>query len=539
MSDTIYHNARVYTVNDDQPWAEAIHVRDGKILAIGSSAEVLKAAGNAQTIDLAGRMVMPGIHDAHSHLIWAARRQLEHSCQLDDPQTLDELAAQLRAYWHKRGDKRGDNHGHKHADRGWLFGSVYNPLVFTADVLTRQWLDDVLPGVPIVIHDFSYHNVMANSLALAAAGIDRDTPSTPRGTVVKDAVSGEPTGVLREQAWAPLYMVAPEFTAQENALALHKAAAICNAYGITSVQEASANRPFLAAAKCLDDAGNLNLNLTCHIPWGSLILAQCERDEQERVIAERAQYAGKRVNVNAIKVALDGTSMAPTFSHVPLDPHTDVPITYNLLLDSDELSAKIRAWTADGMIVKSHCTGYGSVRIGLDNYERASSVERKPGQMHDIAHAHYVSNADRERFAELGVIAEMSPAIWHIPEYQEALGRAYDFRTLHAHGATMTVGSDWLLPPTPNLFPALAGMLEHGDESVPLSVGVRMLTLNGAIAVGRSAQCGSLEPGKDATFIVLDRNLFEASPEQIAGTQVLTTVLQGQRVFERNEAWQA
>ncbi|WP_322069463.1 amidohydrolase [Paraburkholderia bannensis] len=527
MSGTIYHNARVYTVNEDQPWAEAIHVRDGKILAIGSSEALLNAGGAAQTVDLAGRMVMPGIHDAHTHLIWAAQRQLEQSCQLDDPQTLDELAAQLRAYWQKRSAQgRG----------GWLFGSVYNPLVLTAEVLTRQWLDEVIPGVPIVIHDFSYHNVMANSLAMAAAGIDRDTPSTPRGTVVKDPVSGEPTGLLREQAWAPLYMVAPAATAEENALALLKAASICNEYGITSAQEASANRPFLAAAKHLDDSGSLHLNLTCHIPWGSLFLAQCERDEQERVIAERASYAGKRVDVDAIKVALDGTSMAPTFSHVPLDPQTDVPITYNLLLDSDELSAKIEEWTAQGMIVKSHCTGFGSVRIGLDNYERAGSVERRPGQMHDIAHAHYVSEADRGRFAQLGVIAEMSPAIWHIPEYQQALGKAYDFRTLHECGATMTVGSDWLLPPTPNLFPALAGMLEHGDESVPLSVGVRMLTLNGAVAVGRDAQRGSLEVGKDATFIVLDRNIFESSPQQIAGTQVLTTVLQGQHVFERAQA---
>jgi len=126
----------------------------------------------------------------------------------------------------------------------------------------------------------------------------------------------------------------------------------------------------------------------------------------------------------------------------------------------------------------------------------------------------------------------MSPAIWHIPEYQEALGKAYDFRTLHEHGALMTIGTDWMLPPTPNLFPALAGMLDHGDESVELELALQMLTVNGAIAVGQQDRWGTLETGKDATFIVLDRNLFETEPEAIADTQVLQTFFQGKQVYD-------
>ena len=168
-----------------------------------------------------------------------------------------------------------------------------------------------------------------------------------------------------------------------------------------------------------------------------------------------------------------------------------------------------------------------------DSYERAAHVARKPGQFHDIAHAHYVSPRDRARFAELGVVAEMSPAVWHIPEYQDALGRAYDFRTLHEHGALMTVGTDWLLPPTPNLFPALAGMLVHGDESVPLEIAIQTLTINGAKAVNQDKRWGSLEVGKDATFIVLDRNLFEVSNSEMADTQVDKTFVQGQEVYTR------
>jgi predicted amidohydrolase YtcJ len=119
---------------------------------------------------------------------------LEYSCELNDPQTLDELAQQLKAYWAKYA-----------SERTWIFAGLYNPLIFTADILTREWLDQVIPHVPIVIHDFSFHNVMANSLALELAGITRDTPSTIRAKIEKDPLTGEPTGILREGAWVKLY----------------------------------------------------------------------------------------------------------------------------------------------------------------------------------------------------------------------------------------------------------------------------------------------------------------------------------------------
>lgn len=521
----LYHGGLIYTVQDNAPWAEAMLVQNGEIIAIGSNENVAaQASTNAARVSLEGRTVIPGIHDAHSHLIIAAGRQLGFGLQLDDPKTLDELGEQLSAYWAD------------HADREWIIGGVYNPLIFTPKVLTRAWLDELLPGVPVIIHDYSYHNVMASSAALAAAGITRESIAKPGGVIEKDPDTGELTGRILEMAVATLYYATPQPSKSELVKSLKTAVEICNRFGITSVQEASARLAFLEAAKELDQNNALNANLICHIPWGSPILALCERPEQERVIAERHKYAGKHVHVDAIKVALDGTSMAPIFSHVPLDPETDEPITYNLLLDADELESKVEEWTRDGLIVKAHCTGYGSTRIGLDVYERASHVTGKPGQMHDIAHAHYVSETDRGRFAQLGVVAEMSPAIWHVPAYREALGKAYDFRTLHEHGALITIGTDWALPPTPNLFPALAGLLTHGDESVPLELGIRMMTLNGAIAVGQSDAWGSLAPGKDATFVVLDRNIFEASPEEIAETEVISTVFRGKEVYSHQPA---
>jgi len=359
MKSILYFNARIYTVVPELPWADSMLVEDGVITAIGERSQVSDlATTDVECVDMQGRMLMPGIHDAHTHMMWAAARQLGYSCMLDNPQSLDELAAQLRSYW---GDRERI---------GLLTASVYNPLVLTADVLTREWLDTVLPGVGICVHDFSFHNAMCNTAALQAAGITRDTVPSAGGVIVKDPVTGEPTGLLRESAWARIYMSAPANSAEDDIRALKYGAATCNRFGITSAQEASGQRAFMQAAHKLDKDGELGMNVICHIPWGSEILSGCDRAGQEQVIAERHQYASAHVHVNAIKVALDGTSMAPTFSHVPLDPITDQPVTYNLLLDSDELVDKIAEWSADGMIIKSHCTGYGSVRIGLDNYER-------------------------------------------------------------------------------------------------------------------------------------------------------------------------
>ena len=157
---------------------------------------------------------------------------------------------------------------------------------------------------------------------------------------------------------------------------------------------------------------------------------------------------------------------------------------------------------------------------------------------HELGHTNLVTLADMPRFVELGVIAEMSPSVWHI--YGRLLGDppqdAWEFGTLHKHGAMLTVGTDWVVTPTPNLFPALEGMLDRGDESVELPTALRAITLNGAYAVGRETSRGSLEPGKSADFIVLDRNLFDIPVSEISETQVLRTVFEGRTVYHAEKS---
>ena len=156
---------------------------------------------------------------------------------------------------------------------------------------------------------------------------------------------------------------------------------------------------------------------------------------------------------------------------------------------------------------------------------------------HELAHTNLVTPDDFSRISFLDMVAEMSPAVWQI--YGQTLGdppqRAWEFKKMLENEVLMTVGTDWAVTDEPNLFPGLAGMLTHGDNSIDIFAATQALTLNGAIAMGRDDELGSLEAGKNANFIVLDRNIFEATPSEIASTKVLQTFFEGELIFESNE----
>ena len=204
-----------------------------------------------------------------------------------------------------------------------------------------------------------------------------------------------------------------------------------------------------------------------------------------------------------------------------------------MLFPPDVLNDAVVRFDRMGLKVKLHVAGDGSARTALDAIERARKANPGSEVRHELGHTNLVTPADMPRFAELNAIAEMSPTMWHV------LGRllgdpprdAWEFGTLHEHGAMLTVGTDWVVTPTPNLFPALEGMLDRGDESIELPVAVQAMTINGAVAVGKEKASGSLEEGKYANFIVLDRNMFEIPIADISETRVLRTVFEGGTVF--------
>ncbi|MGY1813371.1 amidohydrolase [Blastococcus sp. SYSU D00820] len=518
---TAYVNGRVYTVDPTRPWAEAALVEDGVFTAVGSDGEVRAAAPpGTDVVDLGGRMVMPGIHDAHIHLL-ASGLKFRFEARLTPFATPEQIAAELAAC--------GCTGPAEDGGEPWLVGGEYFPQGFGEAGPDRAFLDEVFPDRPVFLYDYSIHHGLANTRALEAAGLTAETEDPPGGRYPRRPGTRELTGELVEQARWPVMRAIPDHPDEVYRDAVAWAAATCHRFGITSVQEASASPQALRAFGALDRAGQLDLHVAAHLVWREEGFGMASTAQLDRSIAERASAASAHVDTRFIKIWLDGAPLPPHMTQADIAPDGSVDPS-RLLVPADELAETLRRFDAEGCQVKVHTAGEGAVRAALDAFEAVREANGSDGPRHELAHTAFIHEDDYARFGRLDVVAEMSPAIWHIPEF--GLQHGFKFATVLRSGATMTVGSDWIITPDPNLFPALQGMLEWGEDAVDIATALRIMTLGGAEAVGRGDRQGSIEVGKSADFIVLDRDLLEIPADQVGGTRVLRTVFEGRTVFE-------
>lgn len=519
---TLFVNGRFYTVESNRPWVEALMVEGGVIAAMGSTEEILDSAGEQDTIiDLGGRMVMPGIHDAHIHLLMSGLKfgfECRLSANAQPKQVVDDLCECLKC----RSGKLSS----------WIIGGEFNPYAFADGELDRRFLDEHFPDQPVYLFDYSIHHAMVNSKALELAGIDASTPDPFGGKIIRRPDSNEPTGELVERARWAVSAVIPPYEPDIYLQALQWSIQMAHRFGITSVQEASASLPELQALKTLDEKDDLGLHVAAHLVWqevtfsGGLSCAQ-----QEKLIAGRRDFQSRHVDTNFVKCWLDGAPLGPHFTQADIIEGGRID-SRNILIPEEQLTEALIAFDRQGITLKIHCAGEGAARTALNAVAHTRAVNGPDGPLHEIAHAGFIHPDDRARLASLGVIAEMSPALWHnkTPEFA-VLDAGFKFSTMNRLGTHVTVGSDWIITSDPNLFPPLQGMLERGEESVDLPTALRMMTLNGAKAVGREKERGSLAIGKSADFIVLDRNLFEIPTGYVGGTRVLRTVFEGKTVY--------
>ncbi|MFL1453976.1 amidohydrolase [Marinobacter sp. GN3S48] len=522
-SEKLFINGRIYTVNAEAPWVDAMLVRDGVIQALGSDRELRNAVGSeVEVVDLEGRMLMPGIHDAHIHLLMSGLK-FGFECRVSMDANADQVAEQLCDCLKCRSSKLSN----------WVIGGEFNPYAFEEGTLDRAALDQKFPDRPVYLFDYSIHHALVNSKALELAGINASTPDPRGGRFVRRTGSDEPTGELVERARWPVSRVIPPYEPDIYRDALRWSQEMAHRFGITSVQEASASLPELKALRELEEADELKMHVAAHLVWEEVTFAgglSCE--EQEGLIASRSDHKSRHVNTRFVKCWLDGAPLGPHFTEARIDAASNRIDQDKILIPEDQLTEALMRFDRDGITLKMHCAGEGAVRTALNAVERVRAANGNDGPLHEIAHAGFVHPDDRPRLARLRVVAEMSPALWHRKEPEfEPLKAGFKFNTLDAMGTHITIGSDWIITPDPNLFPALQGMLERGDESVDLRKALRMMTLDGARAVGQEKQIGSLEVGKAADFIILDRNLFEIPTSDVGETRVLSTYFAGDRVY--------
>ena len=519
-ADSVYLNARIYTVDQAKPWAEALAVSGDRFVFVGDVQEAQKYVGPSTLVtDLAGQMIMPGIHDAHIHYLLAGLH-VEAYCELPPGASPEGMVEALKLC--AEGQAQDD----------WIVAGFFYAEQFPDEQPNRSYLDAAFPDTPVYLIEFSEHHGLANSKALEIAGIDNSTAVPFGGGLPRDD-AGELTGEMVESAtWLIKQHIPPQPDAAI-ASAIRWASQRASQFGITSTQEAAATKPALLGLNAVDAAGELNQRVAAHLVLKSSMFGGATFDELEQLVTERQDYASPHVETDLVKMWIDGSPTPPYFTEAGYDDAAAQIDLDNLLIPAEELSATVTRLDGLGIKTKMHVAGAGAAHAALNAIAAARAANPESTLKHELGHTNLVIPSDLGRFKELNAVAEMSPSVWQI--YGRTLGSpprpAWQFKSIFDRGALITIGTDWPVTTDPNLFPALEGMVDRGDESIGLADAIAAMTINGAIALGWEAEQGSIENGKIANFIVLDRNLLEIDVADISETRVLMTVFEGRVVY--------
>ncbi len=534
-ADLVLRNGAVYTVVPTQPWAEAVAVADGRIVAVGSDDEVAPLIGaDTRVVDLEGKMLLPGFGDSHVHPVD------NRGCNVRDIVTLDAVIDAIREC------------ASEGAADEWIRGGGWALFLFDQANPHKSVLDEIAPGRPIILTSQHGHSAWASSRALELAGVTKDTPDPENGRIERDPATGEPTGTLHESASRLVYEHVPEPSAEQRTDALRRGIQLANSLGITSFQDAGGGRESLQAYAALESRGEL----TVRAVTGLRINAEEGLENVARVVALRNEFGGERFRPTAVKIGGDGLIYNHTAALI--EPYADRPdFRWHPNIAPEDLNPLVAALDAEGFQVHVHAVGDATVRYALDAFEHARAVNDERDSRHHIAHIDLAHPDDFPRFAELGAIANFQP-IWaqrdemviDLIEPRIGLERTrwvYPVGAVVDAGGRIAFGSDWgvsSMNPLEGMQVAVtrrgltAGPGEpfNAEEVVDLATAIAGYTIDVAYLNFRESEIGTLEVGKYADLVVLDRNLFDIPPEEIHQAKVLVTLLEGESVYE-HESW--
>lgn len=520
-------NARVWTGDARRPWADAVAVSGERLAAVGTSAEIRKLApAGARIIDAGGAMLVPGFIDSHVHFVDGGFRL--SSVQLRDAATPAEFIARIKAF------------AATVPAGTWITGGDWDHERWGGELPRHEWIDSITPNNPVWINRLDGHMGLANQKALAAAKVDRSTADVDGGTIVRDA-HGQPTGILKDNAQGLIDAVAPPPSAEMSDRALDAAMKYVAEQGVTSVDNMGSWED-LAVFERARKANRLGTRIYAVVP-----LASWERLRD--TVAARGR-GDAWLKIGGLKGFVDGSLGSHTAAM--LEPFTDAPSDTGLLVNTPE---DLYAWTSGadkaGLQVIVHAIGDRAIRTQLDIYERVEREDGARDRRFRIEHAQHIAPSDFPRFTSLDVIASMQPyhAIDDGRWAERVIGpeRAkgtYAFKTLLDGKARLAFGSDWFVaPPTPleGIYAAVTRRTLDGahpggwipEQKIGVEDALRAYTTGGAYASFDEAEKGTLERGKLADFVLIDRDLTRIPPEQIRDARVMLTIVGGRVVYER------
>jgi predicted amidohydrolase YtcJ len=543
-ADLMLVKARIYTVDSSHPWAEALAIRDGKILAVGTGEEIERYRGpKTKVIDAKGRLILPGFTDCHVHFMEGSL--LMQQISLSGAQTIREIQQRVKAY------------AAAHPDEPWLLGRGWNYPVFAPSGLPdKKYLDEIVPDRPVYLDGFDGHTFWANSKALDLAHITKDTPNPPGGMFVRDPATGELTGAIKEDvADAFVRRVIPEPSHKKKLMTLFAGIEYANQLGLTRVHglsEIDALRDDLHNVELMRELQrDGKLTLRFYLAY-RLDPPEVTHEQLNQIIQVRDRYDDEWIAAGSVKFFLDG--VIETHTAAMLAPYSDDPSqSGHLFWDPERYQHFVAELDSHRIQIFTHAIGDKAIRTALDAYENAAKVNGTKDSRHRIEHIEDASAADIPRFGKLGVIASMQPlhaypdddtlTVWARNVGPERAHRGWAWHSIEAGGGVLAFGSDWpvvTLSPWEGLQNAVTRQTREGEpkrgwlpeERISLEDAIKGYTLNAAFAGHREKTEGSLEPGKVADVIVLDQDIFKVDASKIAETEVLLTIVGGKSVYQ-------
>ncbi len=531
-ADTLFCNGAIWTGDESSTWASALAVRDGRIIYVGEQTLSPGLVGpDTEVIDLAGKMVVPGFCDSHVHPV--AGGVESGQLQLAEAKSKADVATALRAY------------AQKFPDFPWLVGGGWSPVDLPADI-DRRDLDVVESRRPVFLTSADAHTAWVNSRALEQAGIDGATLDPQGGRIERDA-QGRPNGLLREEAVSMVARLLPETSPHDVVEGAERGLALATKFGITTLHDANATPSVLRAYQTLQSSGRLHTRIIAAL-WTD---PKAGAEQVERLRTLRDEFQSPMVSPTAVKIFADGVLESRTAA--VLDAYVGFPEDRGLLQwDPQVLKEAVTAFDRAGFQVHIHAIGDRAVRESLDAYQAARETNGWRDSRHQIAHLELIDPLDIPRFAELDVIANVQP-LWafrdtYISEATEPVlgprrsAALYPLGSLSRARATLAGGSDWnvsSMNPLEGIQVAITRLDPENpvgepwlpDQRLSLEEALRAYTTGGAYASFSEARTGTLEVGKWADLVVLNKNLFEIPASTVGRVKVLRTVLAGETVY--------
>jgi predicted amidohydrolase YtcJ len=536
-ADIIIVHGHVYTEDPKKPWAQAVAIYRGKIVAVGDDPEIERRRGmGTKVINAGGKLVLPGFVDCHIHFIDGSfslgRVNLEGA---KDPA---DIQKRLRAY------------ASEHPGDDWILGRGWNYAMFGPEALPdKKYLDEIFPNRPVFLEGYDGHTYWANSKALVLAGITRETPDPPNGTIVRDPKTGEATGALKESAQDLVAKIIPKPSRVEKLLALRAGMKWANQHGITRVHSAGQDFEALDLFDEMRHRGDLTVRM--YIAY-FLNPPELRHEDLDAIEHAHKKFHDDWIDAGAVKFMVDGVVESHTAAM--LEPYSDDPsLKGKLFWEPDKYKAAVAELDKHSLQLFTHAIGDYAVRTALDAYENAETRNHKRDRRPRIEHIETVAASDIPRFGKLGVIASMQPLhsypdsntmnVWARNAGPDRASRAWAWKSIADAGGHLAFGSDWpvvTLNPWEGIQTAVTRQTSEGkpeagfvpEQRLTVAQAIDGYTLGAAFAGHREKLEGSFEIGKLADLIILSQNIFDVKPNRISTTKVVTTIVGGRLVYQ-------